>query len=100
MADEATGPKAPAGPDGAPLLTYPCDYPVKAVGLAGDDFPAHVRALVAAAAPGAVLGDASVRPSSNGKYAAVTIPARLESEAQRQAIHAALQADPRVLYQL
>ena len=100
MAEEGNGPQAPTGPGGAPLLEYPCDYPVKAVGLAAADFAAHVRALVVAAAPGAAIGEAAVRPSSNGKYLAVTLPARLESEAQRRAIHEALQADARVIYQL
>jgi hypothetical protein len=98
MAEEKPG--VPAGPGGEPLFRYPLDYPVKAMGLAAPDLADHVRALVAAAAPGATLGEALVRPSSGGKYASVTVVARLESEAQRQAIHAALHADPRVLYQL
>ncbi len=89
----------PSGPGGEPLFRYPLDYPVKAVGLAAPDLAGHVRALVAAAAPDAVVGETVVRPSAGGKYASVTVVARLESEGQRQAIHAALQADPRVLYQ-
>jgi putative lipoic acid-binding regulatory protein len=100
MSDDAGAPGAPGGPGGEALLRYPVDYPLKAIGLAGDDLADHVRALVLGVAPGVVLGAAAVRPSSGGKYLAVTIVARLESEAQRRAIHAALQADARVLYQL
>ncbi len=93
-------PDVPRGPGGEPLFRYPLDYPVKAMGLAATDLAGPVRALVAAAVPGATPGEAVVRASSGGKYASVTVVVRLESEAQRQAIHAALQADPRVLYQL
>ena len=99
MADEPKGAPVPEGP-GGPLLEYPVDYPVKAIGIAGDDLAEHVRMLVAAAVPGVALGEATVRPSSGGKYGAVTLVARLESEGQRQAIHRALQDDPRILWQL
>jgi putative lipoic acid-binding regulatory protein len=50
------------------------------------------------AAPGIALGEATVRPSSGGKYLSVTLDARLESEEQRRAIYEALKADSRVVY--
>jgi hypothetical protein len=83
-----------------PLLEYPTDYPLKVIGAAGDDLAAHVRSVVLAAAPGLALGEASVRPSAGGKWMSVTMTARLESEEQRRAIHAALAADPRVVFQI
>lgn len=82
------------------LLEYPVDYPVKVIGPAADDLVEHVRALVTGT--GAVLvGDPpTTRPSAGGKYLSVTLTARLTSEEQRRAVHAALHADPRVLYSL
>lgn len=93
------GASPPAGPAG-PLIEYPVDYPVKVIGLAADDLAAHVRSVVAGAAPGVSVGEATTRPSSGGKYLSVTVTVRLRSEDERLAVHAALQADPRVLYSL
>lgn len=92
----ASPPMGPAGP----LLEYPVDYPFKVIGVGADDLAAHVRALVVAAAPGAEVGEATTRPSSAGRYLSVTIAVRLRSEGERLAVHAALQADARVLYSL
>jgi putative lipoic acid-binding regulatory protein len=86
--------------DGPSLLTYPNDYPFKVIGNAADDFALHVRAIVERAAPGVSLGEATVRPSSGGKYLSVTLEARLESEEQRRAVYEALKADSRVVYYL
>ena len=93
------GASPPMGPSG-PLLEYPVDYPVKVIGIAAEDLAAHVRGVLAAAAPAAAVGEASTRPSSGGKYLSVTVTVRLGSEDERLAVHAALQADPRVLYSL
>ena len=82
------------------LFTYPNDYPLKVIGAAADNFALHVRSLVERAVPGVALGEAAVRPSSGGKYLSITMEARLESEEQRLAIHAALKADARVVYYL
>jgi hypothetical protein len=87
------------GPAG-PLLEYPVDYPLKVIGAAAEDLAAHVWAVVAGAVPGAEVGEATTRPSSGGKYLSVTVVVRLRSEDERLAVHAALQADPRVLYSL
>ncbi len=86
--------------DHPPLIDYPTDYPLKVIGLAADDLVAHVLALLARAAPGVALGEATTRPSSGGKYLSVTVDARLESEEQRRAIYEALKGDARVVYYL
>ena len=82
------------------LLDYPADYPIKAIVHAGEEPVEHVRSLLLRAVPGLALGAASVRSSAGGKYVAVTLEARLESEEQRRAVHAALAADPRVAFQV
>ncbi len=92
-------PAVPVGPSG-PLLEYPVDYPLKAIGLAADDLPAHVTALVARAVVGIEVGEVTTRPSSGGKYLAVTVHVRLRSEAERRAVHGALAADPRIVHHM
>ncbi len=99
MTGDGKGAKVPEGPAG-PLIEYPVDYPVKAIGLAADDLAAHVAALVARAVPGAAPGEVTTRPSSGGKYLAVTVHVRLASEDERLALHRALAADPRLLHHL
>src|SRR5512137_2259393 len=91
------GASPPVGPAG-PLIEYPVDYPVKVIGIAAEDLVAHVRSVLAGAAPGVAVGEASTRPSSGGRYLSVTVTVRLHSEDERLAVHAALQADARVLY--
>jgi uncharacterized protein len=83
-----------------PLLEYPVDYPLKVIGVASEGLAAHLRGLVLAAAPGIALGEATVRPSSGGRYLSVTMTVRLSSEEERVAIHAALASDPGVVFQL
>jgi hypothetical protein len=59
-----------------------------------------VTALVAAAAPGCGVGEASLRASSGGKYLSVTVSVRLGSEDDRLAVYRALASDPRVVHYL
>jgi putative lipoic acid-binding regulatory protein len=86
--------------DGPPLIDYPTDYPFKVIGGSGQDFELHVRTLMGQAVPGVAIGEATVRPSSGGKYLSVTLDVRLESEEQRRAIYEALKIDSRVVYYL
>ena len=99
MGTGSNGAAPPQGP-GGPLLEYPLDYPFKVIGLAADDFAAHVRALVQGAVPGGAIGEPELRPSSGGKYLSVTVTVTLESEARRLAIYQALRGDPRVVFAL
>jgi putative lipoic acid-binding regulatory protein len=100
MSQDEGGPVTPVGPDGRPLIEYPTDYPLKVIGLSADDLVAHVRGLIAAA--GLRVGDEEVttRASGGGKYLSVSLSVRLDSEAERHAVYAALKADPRVIYYL
>lgn len=81
-------------------LEFPCDFPIKAMGLAGDDFDALVVTLVGRHVAGIGEGAVSTRPSSNGKYLSVTVMIRAESQAQLDAIYRELTAHQRVLMAL
>jgi uncharacterized protein len=100
MAEEAGKPRTPLGPDGRPLIEYPTDYPLKVIGLAGDDLVDHVRSVVEGTGAGLAGEPITTRASGGGKYLSVSLSVRLDSEERRHAVYAALKADPRVIYYL
>lgn len=81
-------------------LTFPCQYEVKAMGLAQADFDALVVSIVRAHVSGIAEGAISSRPSANGKYVSVTIEVEVTSRTQLEAIYTALRAHERVLMTL
>jgi putative lipoic acid-binding regulatory protein len=92
--------KGGRGASGRPLIEYPLVYAFKVMGLAADGFAAHAQELVTGAAGTEAELAVAVRASAAGKYHSVSISVRLESEAQRRAVYAALHADARVVYYL
>lgn len=81
-------------------LEFPCNFPIKAMGLAAADFDALVVSIISRHV--AALGEGAVtsRPSSNGKYISVTVTISAESQQQLDAIYRELTAHPRVLMAL
>jgi hypothetical protein len=73
------------------LLEFPCDFPIKAMGPQIPEFRARVIEILAAhlAVDEARLSE---RPSSNGRYLAITYVARAENQAQLDAIYRELTA--------
>ena len=64
------------------LQEFPSHYKIKAIGDNRDDFAEAVLAVVQSHAPDADPEALSVRPSSGGKYIAVTLNIMAESHAQ------------------
>lgn len=95
-----------AGANGAgeaaklPVVEYPCDYRFRAIGFAGNDFPAHVRGLVERVVGPVAPDSCSVRPSAGGRYESVTVHCELDSEEARRAIYQAFWEDERVVFYL
>ena len=81
-------------------LTFPCRFPVKAMGRQGGDFPERVLGLVARHAPEAGPGQVRVTESRAGRYQSVTVTVTATSRAQLDAIYRELAADPAVLMTL
>jgi hypothetical protein len=82
------------------LLEFPCDFCVKAMGHAADDFDALVASIVREHVP--ELGETAVktRPSKGGKYLAVSVSFTATSRAQLDGIYMALSAHERVVMAL
>jgi len=81
-------------------LTFPCVFPIKAMGNASDDFDAVVVSIVRRHAPNLSEGAVKTRASAGGKYLAVTVTIEATSRAQLDAIYQDLVACERVLMAL
>lgn len=82
-------------------LTFPCDFPIKAMGRAGADIEATVRRLVAAhVCGGLATDDVRVAESRNGRFRSVTVTVRAHSREQLDAIYRDLHAHDDVVMTL
>ena len=81
-------------------ITYPCEVPIKAMGLAHEHFCSVIVEIVRRHAPDADAGTVATRPSSNGKYVSVTVTITANSRAQLEAIYLDLNACEQVLMTL
>lgn len=84
------------------LLEFPCRFPVKAMGKAGDDFEATVVRIVRAHAElwSEETLPVTTQPSRNGNYVSVTVMVEATSKAQLDAIYQDLTDCPDVLMAL
>ena len=76
---------------------FPCEFPIKAMGHAADDFDLVVMSIVRRHAPAVGEGAVASRASANGKYLAVPVTIEATSRAQLDAIYQDLVASERVL---
>jgi len=82
------------------LLEFPCDFPIKAFGLCRDGLEEQIVALVRRHAPDLAEDAIVSRASGGGKYTAVTMTVRAQSQAQLDAIYQDLSACPEVIMAL
>jgi putative lipoic acid-binding regulatory protein len=82
------------------LLEFPCQFSVKAMGLAAPDFDAVVVQIVRRHAPDIGEGAVRVRPSSGGKYLSVTVTFEATSKEQLDSIYQDLTDHDRILMSL
>jgi len=80
------------------LLSFPCVYPIKAVGQLAHEPERVVRAIIAAHVDDADVLAVDTRPSSGGRYLAVTVTLRASSRAQLDALYRDLSAEPRLVW--
>jgi putative lipoic acid-binding regulatory protein len=79
---------------------FPCEYAVKAMGLAEPGFDALVVEIVRRHCPDIREGAVTTRPSRNGRYLSVTVLIEAHSHSQLNAIYADLTAHDKVLMRL
>lgn len=78
------------------LLEFPCDFPIKVMGAARDDFAQAVIAVVRAHVPDFDAAAAETRASGKGNYLAVTCTVRATSREQLDNLYRDLSSHPYV----
>jgi len=86
--------------DESSFLSFPCDFPIKVMGKAADDFDALVVSLVRRHFPDLREGAVSTRLSRKGRYMSITVTVRARNRAQLDATYMELTANKRVLMAL
>ena len=79
----------------APKIEFPCDYPIRVIGNAAEDYEDFVKTLVARHAPD-FDGKTEEKASRNGKFTSITVTIRATGEAQLKALYDDLMASGRV----
>ena len=78
------------------LLEFPCQFPIKIMGPATDDFEAQIRALVTAQLGELPASVWKIRPSAKDNFVGMTLMFTATSKAQIDALYRAITAHPDV----
>ena len=82
------------------LLKFPCDFPIKVMGKPDNDFTQLVYRLIKKHCPELQSQTLKTRPSSKGKYVALTVHIEAQSQQQLDAIYQDLSDNSQVLMAL
>ena len=72
------------------LIEYPCDFPIKIMGKAQQDFTQIALAIVKYHAPDFDAATMVIRASKNGTYLSITCTIRAASRSQLDTLYQAL----------
>jgi uncharacterized protein len=78
------------------LIEYPCDFPIKIMGKAQQEFTQIALAIVKFHAPDFDDTTITVKASKNGTYLSITCTIRATSRSQLDALYQALSDHPLV----
>lgn len=79
------------------VLKFPCDFPIKVMGFADQDFDTLVVGIVLKHVADLREGAVSSRASSGGKYISVTVTVQAESQIQLDGLYRELSGHERIL---
>jgi putative lipoic acid-binding regulatory protein len=95
MTDERSNGAAPA--ERRELLQFPCDFPIKVMGRANDEFRAQAREIVERHAGSMTEERVTERLSKDGNFLSVTYTIRAASRPQLDELYRELSAHEMVL---
>jgi putative lipoic acid-binding regulatory protein len=78
------------------LITYPCDFPIKIMGVTQDGFAQTIVDVVLLHDPEFDADKMEMRPSSKGNYLSLTVTVRATSREQLDNLYRALSSHPMV----
>lgn len=70
----------------APKIEFPCDYPIKIMGVASGELHTIVKEVMIKHAPGYDEAQITIRDSAQGKYQSITVTITATGPDQLQAI--------------
>lgn len=79
-----------------PRIEFPCEYPIKVIGGAGDGFVELVCEIVERHAPDFDRDLIDLRDSKNGRFVSIRVVIIATGTDQLEALHAELKASGRV----
>lgn len=79
------------------LLQFPCEFPIKAMGLTQYDIKAIVRDAVKRHVGGASAANLTQRLSKGGKYTSVTVVVHAENREQLDNVYRELSASEEII---
>lgn len=79
------------------LLEFPCDFPIKVLGLAEHDLDALVVSIVRRHVGDLREGAVSSKASRKGKYTSVTVTVQAESQDQLDRLYTELSTHEKIL---
>ena len=82
------------------LLKFPCDYPIKVVGINNETFEIEVLQTVRTYFPNLAEGCLQIKKSKESKYISMTIQLYVESQSQLDALYGELHNLQSVLFTL
>lgn len=80
----------------SPQIEFPCNYPIKVMGLDENNFSAAIVDIIRRHAPDLKDENIDYRPSRHGKYLAVNVIINAQGERQIENIFEDLKASGRV----
>ena len=72
------------------LITYPCDFPIKVMGRAHDEFARTMAEVAQRFDPGFDPDTIEIRPSGSGNYLGLTLTVRVTSREHLDDLYRAL----------
>jgi uncharacterized protein len=87
-------------PEEDSIMSFPCQFPIKAMGIAEDGFDILVVGLVRKHVPDLSEGAIKSRLSQEGKYISITVTVEAESRQQLDNIYLELTGHEKVLWAL
>ncbi len=82
------------------VMEFPCQFPIKAMGMAEDGFDVLVVGIVRKHAPDLSENAIKSRFSKEGKYISITVTVKADSKQQLDNIYLELTAHEKVLWAL
>lgn len=82
------------------LLVFPCDFPIKIIGAASEEFVEHVLSMLNQHYPDINKDKLSLNYSKGDRYVAITVSVTAQSQSQLDALYHQLSADKQVLMAL